>query len=64
MQTDNECNPINSIATTRVMDQDGIWRLTARDNRMAHMHDDIETISKKIADRKHIIYSEFEAREV
>ena len=31
---------------------------------MAHTHDDIETISKKIAYRKHIRDSEFETREV
>ena len=31
---------------------------------MAHTHDDIETISEKIAYRKHIRDSEFEAREV
>ena len=31
---------------------------------MAHMHDDIETISEKIAYRKHIRDLEFETREV
>ena len=31
---------------------------------MAHTHDDIETISKKLAHRKHIRDSEFETREV
>ena len=31
---------------------------------MEHTHDNIETIGKKIAYRKHIIDSEFETREV
>ena len=31
---------------------------------MARMHDDIETISEKLAYCKHIRYSEFETREV
>ena len=35
-----------------------------RDNRMALTHHDIETISKKIAYRKHIRYLEFETREL
>ena len=64
MQTDNVGNPIDSIAITRVMYQDGIRRPTDRDDRMAHTYDDIETISEKIAYRKHIRYSEFETRQV
>ena len=35
-----------------------------QDNRMARMHDDIETISEKLAYCKHIRDSEFETREV
>ena len=64
METDNVGNRLDGIVATRIEDPDRIWRRTARDNRMAHMHDDIETISENIAYRKHIRYSEFETREV
>ena len=64
MQTDNVSNPIDSIAATRLMDQDGIWRLTDREVRTAPTHDDIETIGEKLAHHKYIKYSEFETREV
>ena len=64
IQTDNVGNPIDSIAATRVMDQDGIWRLTDRDVSTAPTHGDIETISEKLAYRKYIKDSEFETREV
>ena len=64
MQTDNVGNPINSIAATRVMDQDMIWRPTDRDVRTAPTHGNIETISDKFAYHKYIKYSEFETREV
>ena len=54
MQTDKVGHPINSIAATRVMDQDKIWRPTDRDVKMAPTHGDIETISEKLAYRKYI----------
>ena len=57
-------NPIESIAATRVMYQDGIWRPTDRDVRTAPTHGDIETISEKLAYRKYIKDLEFETREV
>ena len=60
MQTDN----VGGIIATRIENSDGIWRRMARYDRMAHTHDDIETISEKIAYRKHIRYSKFETREV
>ena len=64
MQTYNVGNPIDSIAATIVMDQDGIWRPTDRDVRTVPTHGDIETISKKLAYRKFIKDSKFETREV
>ena len=64
METNNVGNRLDGIVTTRVEDPNRIWRRTARDDRMAHTHDDIETISKKMAYRKHIRDSEFETREV
>ena len=60
MDTDN----VGGIVATRIENLDGIWRRTYRDDRMTHTYDDIETISKKIAYRKHIRYLEFETREV
>ena len=59
METEN----ILGIVTTRIENSDGIWRCTASDDRMAYMHDDVKTISEKIAYRKHIRYSEFETTE-
>ena len=64
MQTDNVGHPINSIAATRVLDQDGIWRPTDRDVRTTPTHGNVETISEKLAYRKFIKDSEFETREV
>ena len=64
MQTDNVGNPIDSIAATRVMDQDGILRRADRDFRTLLTHGDVETMSKKLAYRKFIKDSEFEIREV
>ena len=64
MQTDNVGNPIDSIAATRVMDQDGIQKPTDRDVRTKPTHGDVETISKKLAYHKFIKDSEFETREV
>ena len=64
METDNVGGGLDGIAATRIEQSDGIWRRTDRDDMMAHMHDDIETISEKIAYRKHIRDLEFETREV
>ena len=64
MDTDNVVNCLDGIVTTRIENSDGIWRPTDRDDRMAHTHDDIGTISEKIAYRKHIRDLEFETREV
>ena len=52
METDNVGNRLDSIFATRIENLDRIWRRTDRDDRMAHTHDDIETMSKKIAYRK------------
>ena len=60
METDN----VGGIVATRIEHSGGIWRRTARDNRMAHTYDDIVTISEKITYRKHIRDLEFETREV
>ena len=49
--------------TTRIEDPNRIWRRTDRDDRMAHTHDNIETISKNIAYCKHIRDLEFETRD-
>ena len=48
MQTDNIGNPINSIAATRLMYQDGIQRPRDRDVRTTPTHGDVETISEKL----------------
>ena len=64
METDNVGNLLNGIIDTRIEKSNRIWRRTNRDNRMLHRHDDIETISEKIAYRKHIRDLEFETREV
>ena len=63
-ETDNVGHQIDGIVATRIEDPNRIWRRTDRDDRMAHTHDDIETISENIAYRKHIRDSEFETREV
>ena len=49
METDNVGNRLDVIVAIRIENPYRIWRRTARDNRMAHMHGDIETISEKIA---------------
>ena len=64
MKTYNVGNRLDGIVATRIENSDGIWRRTDRDDRIAHTHDDIETISEKIANRKHIRDLEFETREV
>ena len=63
IETNDVCNLINGIVTTRIENSDGIWRRTDRDDKMAHTHD-IETIREKIAYRKHIRDPEFEIRKV
>ena len=57
-------DPIDSIAATRVMYQDGIRKPTDRNVRMTPTHGDVETMSEKLAYRKFIKDSEFETREV
>ena len=64
MQTDNVGHPIHSIVATRVMDQDGIWRPTDREYRMAPTCGDIETISENLSYQKYIKDLKFETREV
>ena len=64
MQIDNVVNPIDSIAATRVMDQDRIWRPTHRDVRIAPTHGNIETISEKLVYCKNIKDLKFETREI
>ena len=64
MQTDNVGHPIDGIVANKVVDQNRICSSTYRDDRMVRTHDDIETISEKLAYYKHIRYSEFETREV
>ena len=54
METDNVGDRLGDIAATRIEDPGRICRCTARYNGMLHMHDDNETISEKIAYRKHI----------
>ena len=63
METDNVDHRSDGSVDTRVVDPNGIWRLPDRDDRMARTHDDIETISEKLAYRKYIRDSEFETRE-
>ena len=64
MQTDNVGQPIDSIAATRVMDQDRIWMPMDRGVRMTPTHGDIETIGEKLTHRKYIKDLKFETREV
>ena len=64
MQTKNVGKPIDSIAATRVMDQDGIQRPADRDVRTTPTHGDVETMIEKLVYRKFIKDSEFETREV
>ena len=64
MDTENVGNRLDGIVTTRIEYSNRIWRRTTRDDRMAHTHDDIETISENIAYQKHIRDLEFETREV
>ena len=59
METDNIGHRINVIIATRIENSDRIWRPMDRDNRMAWTNGNIETISKKLAYRKHIRDLEF-----
>ena len=59
METDNVGHWSNGSVATRVMDQDGIWRPTDREVRMAPTHGNIETISEKLVFCKYIRDSEF-----
>ena len=45
IDTDNVGHRIDGIVATRIEDPNRIWRPTDRDDRMAHTHDDIQTIS-------------------
>ena len=54
MQTENVGNPINSIAATIVMDQDGIRGPTDRDVRTTLTHGDVENMSEKLAYQKFV----------
>ena len=62
MQTDNVGHRIDGIVAIREVDLERIWRSTDRDYWMARTHDNIETISEKLAYRKHIRDSDFETR--
>ena len=64
METDNVGHWIDGIVATRIEAPNMIWKPMDRDDSMAHAHDNIESISKNIAYRKHIRDSEFETREV
>ena len=64
MQTDNVVHRRDGSVTTRVVDQDRIWKPTDRDVRTAPTHGDVETMSEKLAYRKFTNNSEFETREV
>ena len=64
IETKNVWNLIDGIVATRIDNSKGVWSRTERYDRMAPTHDDIETISEKLAYRKHIRDSEFETREV
>ena len=61
MQTENVGN---SIAATKIVDQDGIWKPIDRVVRTAPTHGDVENISENLEYRIYIRYSEFETREV
>ena len=64
MQTDNVGHRSDGSVSTRVVDQDRIWRPTDRDVRTTLTHGKIETIDEKLAYRKFIKDSEIETREV
>ena len=41
IETNNVGNLLDGIVATRIYNSNGIWRRTDRDDRMAHMHDNI-----------------------
>ena len=63
IETNNVCNLIDGIVSTRIDNYNGIWRRTYRDDRMAHTHD-VETMSKTTAYHNHIKNLEIETRNV
>ena len=64
MQTDNVGRQRGGGVTTRIADQDGIWRPTLSKIKTAAIHGKSETISEKLAYRKFIKDLEFETRKV
>ena len=64
MQTDNVGDRRGGDVATRISYQDGIWRPTPSNIRMAPMHGYVEPISEKLAYHKFIKDPEFETREV
>ena len=64
MQTDNVGDRRGGGISTRIADQEGIWRPTDSDIRTAPTHDDVESISEKLAYWKFIKDLEFETREL
>ena len=56
--------PENGGVANRLVDQDGIWRPTDSNIRMAPTHGDVGLISEKLEYHKFIKDSEFETREV
>ena len=63
METNHGGNLIDGILATRIDHSNRIWRLTDRDDMMAHTHD-VETMSNVTAYSNHIKNSEIETRNV
>ena len=64
IQTDNAGERRGGGATTRIANQDGVWRPTLSNIKAAAIHGENETISEKLAYRKFIKDSEFETRKI
>ena len=64
MQTDNVGERRGGGAATRIADQDGIWRPTLSNIKMAAIHGESETKSENLAYRKFIKDLEFETRKL
>ena len=64
MQKDNVGKKRSGGASTRIADQDGIWRPTPINIKTAAIHGEIKTISEEIVYRKYIKDSEFETSKV
>ena len=64
MQTDNEVKQRSGGVPTRIANKDGIQRPTISDNETTPTHDEIETISEKLAYGKFIKDLEFETIKV